>query len=364
MKQKEILSQLTAYQQGKQTREIKEEYGLERIIKLASNENVYGYSPKVKSMLTNELPELNIYPDGHTGELRSALSTKLDVHEDQMLFGSGSEEIIQIICRAFVRDGKNTVMAANSFPQYKHNTLVEGGSIREIPVRPDGKHDLEAMLQAIDEETVVVWICAPDNPTGTINVAEELLRFMDKCPRDVLVVLDEAYREFVEEDYLLDSLTYLESYNNLITLRTFSKAYGLAGLRIGYAVGNRELIHHLNVVRGPFNTTSVAQKAATAALSDQQFIQETARKTNEVKQTFCQFLDDLGWPYYPSQTNFVTVSTPISGLEVFEFFLKHGFIVRPGELLGYPDSVRITLGKKEDMEELQEIITKLDKQIR
>lgn len=364
MKQKEILSQLTAYQQGKQTHEIKEEYGLEKIVKLASNENVYGYSSRVKDFLTENLPELNIYPDGHTSELRAALSEKQDVNENQLLFGSGSEEIIQIICRAFIQPGKNTVMAANSFPQYKHNTLVEGGSVKEVPVKTNGEHDLDAMLDAIDKDTVVVWICAPDNPTGTLIEEEFFLNFMEKCPDDILVVLDEAYREYVEDEYLLDSLTYIKSYSNLITLRTFSKAYGLAGLRIGYGIGNAELIHHLNVVRGPFNTTSVAQKAATIALKDDEFIKKTHNMNMEVKLDLYDFFDSLNWRYYPSHTNFILVSTPVSGLDVFQYLIQNGFIVRPGELLGYPNSIRITIGTTEDMNELKEILTKFDEQIR
>lgn len=364
MKQKQILSQLTAYQQGKQTHEIKEEYGLEKIVKLASNENVYGYSSRVKADLSEHLPELNIYPDGHTAELRTALSKRLAVEEDQLIFGSGSEELIQIICRAFVQEGSNTVMAANSFPQYKHNTFIEGGTVKEVPIASDGKHDLEAILEAIDEDTVVVWICAPDNPTGTMNTEDQFLQFMKKCPEDVLVVLDEAYREFVEDEYLLDSTTYTKSFPNLISLRTFSKAYGLAGLRIGYGIGNPELIHNLNVVRGPFNTTSVAQRAATVALEDQAFINETTAKNLEVKEEFYQFLDELNWDYYRSHTNFILVSTPASGLDVFQYLIENGFIIRPGELLGYPNSIRITIGTKEDMQELQHLLQKFDEQIR
>lgn len=361
MKQKAILSQLTAYKQGKQSHEIQEAYGLDRIVKLASNENVYGYSEKVKDYLIKQLPELNIYPDGYTAELRTAVANYSQVDENQIIFGSGSEEIIQIICRAFVFEGRNTVMAANSFSQYKHNTLVEGGTVKEIPVTSEGSHDLEAMSEAIDENTSVVWICNPDNPTGTTITEKELLAFMENCPKDVLVVLDEAYKEFVEEDFLLDSHTYLAAYANLISLRTFSKAYGLAGLRIGYGIGNPEVIHSLNVVRGPFNTTSVAQLAALIALGDQAFIKETKEKNNREKQKFYAFLDEIGWHYYPSQTNFIFVSTPVSGIEVFQYLIENGFIIRPGELLGYPNSIRITIGTEDDMKELQCVLRKFNK---
>ncbi len=364
MKQKAILGQLTAYQQGKQTQEIKETYGLDRIVKLASNENVYGYSEKVRNHLLQELPELNIYPDGHTAELRTAIANFYKVEENQILFGSGSEEIIQIICRAFVFEGRNTIMAANSFPQYKHNTLVEGGEVIEVPVRKEGSHDLEAMAEAIDENTSVVWICNPDNPTGTVNSEKELLSFMDKCPKDVLVVLDEAYKEFVEDHLLLDSHAYLAAYPNLISLRTFSKAYGLAGLRIGYGIGNPDVIHSLNVVRGPFNTTSIAQLAAFAALEDQVFIKETKSKNIRVKRAFCAFLDEINWHYYPTQANFIYVSTPVSGMDVFQYLIENGFIIRPGELLGYPNSIRVTIGTEDDMKELQNLLNKFNEQTR
>lgn len=364
MKHKEILSQLTAYQQGKQTQDIQEEFGLNRIVKLASNENVYGYSPKVKHELINHLPDLNIYPDGHTASLRTAIAKYYQVEENQLIFGSGSEEIIQIICRAFVFAGRNTVMAANSFPQYKHNTLVEGGTVKEVPVTKEFGHDLDAMGEAIDENTSIVWICAPDNPTGTVNSEKELVAFMEQCPKDVLVVLDEAYKEFVDEEVTLDTLTYLASYPNLISLRTFSKAYGLAGLRIGYGIGNPEVVHSLNVVRGPFNTTSVAQNAALIALEDQAFINKTKTNNDKVKRDFYKFLDSINWHYIPTQTNFIYVSTPVSGMKVFQYLTENGFIIRPGELLGYPNSIRITIGTEEDMELLQNILKKFNDQIR
>lgn len=364
MKHKAILQQLTAYQQGKQIHEIKEAYGLEKIVKLASNENVYGYSAKVKNILQDQLPDLNIYPDGHTGELRTALAQLYRIDEEQLIFGSGSEEIIQIICRAFVFEGRNTIMTANSFPQYRHNTLVEGGTVKEIPVTADGSHDLQAMASAIDENTSVVWICAPDNPTGTLIAEKEFLSFMEQCPKDVLVVLDEAYKEFVDEAVRLDSLTYLAAYPNLISLRTFSKAYGLAGLRIGYGMGSSELIHHLNVVRGPFNTTSVAQTAALIALEDQEFLAKTTANNRKVKKAFYDFLDAINWSYYPSQANFVFVKTPTSGMEAFQYLIENGFIIRPGELLGYPNSIRVTIGTEEEMQELQAVLRKFHEQTR
>lgn len=358
MNSKTVLNQLSPYQPGKQSKEILEAYGLERIVKLASNENPNGFSKHVNDYLLNNVHEFNIYPDGYTSELRTAVASKLNVNENQLLFGSGSDEIVQIICRAFMYPGVNTVMATPTFPQYMHNARIEGAEIKEISTI-DGYHDLEGMLNAIDDKTTVVWLCSPDNPTGTLISSEALYSFLDKCPKDVLVVLDEAYYEYIDSELDPDVISHLSAYPNLIVLRTFSKAYGLAGLRVGYGIAANELISKLDVVRAPFNTTTLAQNAAIIALKDEAFIVETRLKNSKVKQSFKQFLSSIGWHYYDSQTNFLLISTPISGSDTFQYLLENGFIVRPGELLGCPNTVRITLGNETDMKELKDLLYKL-----
>ncbi|GAB3802418.1 histidinol-phosphate transaminase [Virgibacillus kimchii] len=350
MEGKAILNKLTPYKQGKQMKEIKETYGLERIVKLASNENPYGFSPDVAAYFKTGLHELHIYPDGYTQELRTKLANKLNLNEKQLIFGSGSEEIVQMICRAFLYPGTNTVMAVPTFPQYKHNALIEGAEVKEVPLIK-GKHHLAKMAGEIDEATKVVWLCSPNNPSGTVIPKEELQSFLNNCPSHILVVLDEAYYEYMEDD--AETIEWFSSYENVIILRTFSKAYGLAGLRIGYGISNPNILRKIDVVRGPFNTTSIAQKAAIIALEDQNFIKETKQKNQKVKQSFEIFLDKIGWEYYPSQTNFLLVSTPVSGIEVFDYLLEKGFIVRPGELLGIPNTMRITIGNEADMKELE-----------
>lgn len=359
---KKVLKQLAPYKQGMQIDEVKREYNLENIVKLASNENPYGYSEQLKKSFSNKIDELNIYPDGHTAKLRSALASKLAINEDQLIFGNGSDEIVQIISRTFLYPGVNTVMAVPTFPQYKHHALIDGASIKEIPT-VNGYHDLDGMLHAIDKNTKVVWICSPDNPTGTILPSDDFYRFMDQCPTDVLVVLDEAYYEFIDESSRLQALSRLSTYKNLIMLRTFSKAYGLAALRIGYGIMSKEIADQLNIVRGPFNTSTIAQQTALIALDDQSFIKDVTTKNRKVKQTFEAFLDEIGWHYYPSQTNFILVSTPISGTEVSQYLLKNGFIIRPGELLGYPNTIRITIGTEEDMIQLQHLLKDLHVEI-
>lgn len=358
MRGKEILSELSPYQQGKQTSEIMEQYGLDKIVKLASNENPFGFSKRV----TEELQAINhieIYPDGYTGVLRSKIANKLNVKETQLAFGGGSDELIQILCRTFLYDGAGTVMAKPTFTQYKHHALIEGANIKEIDAI-NGEHDLNKMLEAIDEETKVVWICSPDNPSGAYIQEDQFKNFMEKCPSDVLVVLDEAYIEFVREEIKFDSLDYINKYSNLLLLRTFSKAYGLAGIRVGYAIGHEDIIRNIDIVRGPFNTTSISQRLATVAIDDDQFIEETVSKNLENRTRFEQFLDEIGWEYYPSETNFLLVKTPAAGTDLFEYLLENGYIVRPGELLGYPNTVRITIGEKEDMDILEKVIIAYD----
>ncbi|MGJ9456812.1 histidinol-phosphate transaminase [Oceanobacillus sp. CF4.6] len=361
MEGKPVLNQLSPYKQGKQTKEIQEEFGLKHIVKLASNENPNGYSEQVKNKLSNNLPEFNIYPDGYTSELRLALTNKWNINQDQIVFGSGSEEIIQLLCRSFLLPGSSVVVATPTFPQYKHYALIEGASVKEIPTDNFGYHDLDGILKAIDETTKIVFLCSPNNPTGTVISKDDFEIFMSKCPTDVMVAFDEAYYEYMDKDANVHALSYISRYDNLITMRTFSKAYGLAGLRIGYGIANSNIITTLDKVRGPFNTTSIAQKAAITALEDQTFIESTYALNKAVRTSFETFLDDIRWKYYDSETNFLLIETPVSGMEVFQYLIENGFIIRPGELLGIPNTIRVTIGKEDEMKELQDLLLNFHK---
>lgn len=359
---KKILNQLSAYKQGMQIADVQKKYNLEKIVKLASNENPYGFSKSVVKYLQQPTLDYEFYPDGYAYDLRVKVAQKLAVDETQLVFGGGSDEIITFICRAFLYSGTNTVMASPTFPQYRHHSLIEGAEIREIPTI-NGKHDLHKMVEAIDEHTKVVWLCSPDNPTGEIILKDEFEAFMDECPKDTLVVLDEAYYEYVAKDLQLSLHDSLNRYSNLVMLRTFSKIYGLAGLRVGYGITSSRIAEKLNVVRGPFNTTSLSQQTAIRAIDDDPFIQETRELNNQVKQKFQRFLDSIDWKYYESHTNFLLVETPIDADEAAHYLLKHGFIVRSGNLLGYPNTMRITIGTEEDMLQLQTILEKLQTEI-
>jgi len=355
LRTKPIFSQLNPYVPGKTIEEVREAYGLDNIVKLASNENPLGFSEHVQKGLQESITQLEIYPDGYARQIRNVLASSLEVDEKQMLFGNGSDEVVQIICRTFLEPGTNTVMATPTFPQYRHNALIEGAEVREVPV-VDGDHDLETMLNQIDEQTRVVWLCNPNNPTGNMIDQKAFDHFMSVCPEDVLVVVDEAYREYVTDSSYADSLSALSTYPNLMITRTFSKAYGLAALRFGYGIASKELISTLEPAREPFNTNVLAQKAAMLALEDSAFIQHTYDHNKKVKKEMMAFCDRLGLGYYPSEANFLLIHLPISGDEMTEHLLQNGYIVRSGEALGIPNSIRLTMGREDDMNHIMKVM--------
>lgn len=361
MKIKNQLQGLPPYQPGKSLEEVKRQYGLTNVIKLASNENPYGCSPAVKKAITAELDRLALYPDGYARILREKVAQHIGVKETQLIFGNGSDEVVQIICRAFLSAGTNTVMAAPTFPQYRHNAVIEGADIREIPL-VEGRHDLPKMLEAIDEQTRIVWVCNPNNPTGTYVNETELSEFLRKVPKHVLVVLDEAYYEYATADDYPQTVPLLFEYDNLMILRTFSKAYGLAGLRVGYGIASEAIIQQIEPAREPFNTSSVAQVAAAVALSDQAFIKQCVAKNKQGLAAFYRFCEENGLRYYPSEANFILIDFGIEGNQVFQYLLERGIIVRSGNALGFPTSVRITVGTEEQNEQVFAALTQLLKE--
>ena len=346
MKWKKHLYTLEPYQPGKPIEDVKREFGLEHIIKLASNENPYGNSPAVSQVLRETDWSLPLYPDGGAVSLRSALAEHLDVEENQLIFGNGSDNLIQMIAKAILGPGVNTVMATGTFSQYSHNAILEQAEIREVP-HIDGKHDLDGMLKEIDADTGIVWLCSPNNPTGEYIPADTLLPFLEKVPKDVLVVFDAAYYEYVTAEDYPDILPLINQFDNLIILHTFSKIYGMAALRIGYGVANSHIIRMLEPAREPFNVNTIAQKAAIAAIGDQSFIQECRQKNREGLRQYYEFCEIHKLSYYPSQANFILIDTGYDGNEVFQYLLKKGFIVRSGAALGFPTAIRITVGSYE-----------------
>lgn len=349
MQPKERIMHLPVYQPGKPIEEVKRELGLTEVIKLASNENPYGCSPKVKEAIIANLDQTHIYPDGASVLLTNAVAKHYGVEPNQIVFGAGSDEVILMICRAFLLPGDETVMADQTFPIYKHNAEVEGATVIEIPL-VNGTHDLEGMLAAVTDKTKIVWICNPNNPTSTMVTAEDVERFLERIPSHVMVALDEAYAEFVTDERYPDSMALLKRYPNVVSLRTFSKAYGLANLRIGFAIGRPEVIRSINQVREPFNTTGYAQAAALAALEDQEFIrhcrESNAAGLNYLKAEF----EKLGLESFPAHANFVLVDCKRDAKVMYEELLKKGIIVRGGHTasIGHPTGLRVTVGTDEE----------------
>ncbi len=352
---KEQLLNLKPYQPGKPIEEVKKEFNLSKVVKLASNENPYGCSPKAKQAIVDELEQLAIYPDGYSAQLRTKLADHLGVKEEQLIFGNGSDEIVQIICRALLNQETNTVMATPTFPQYKHNAVIEGAQIKEVPL-VEGHHDLDTMLDQIDEKTTVVWVCTPNNPTGTYVTRDSLLDFVNKVPKHVLIVVDEAYFEYVVADDYPQTVEWINDFPNMMILRTFSKAYGLAALRVGYGIGNAELIRKIEPAREPFNTSRVGQVAALAALDDAEFVAECSVKNKKGLKQFYEFCEEQGLEYYQSEGNFILIDFKIDSDEVFQALLKKGYIVRSGKALGFPTHLRITVGNTQQNEEIIEAL--------
>jgi histidinol-phosphate aminotransferase len=331
---------LQPYKPGKSPEDIQKEYGVEKVAKLASNENPFGCSPHVEETLKHSFSLCAAYPDGAANALREKLADRLGVKESQLLFGSGLDEVIQTISRAMLREGDNIVTASNTFPQYKHHAIIEGCEVQEIPLI-EGKFDLDGMAHAVDIRTKIVWICNPNNPTGTYVKGEELVQFIRTVPKNTLVVVDEAYYEYVSKEDFPQTIPLLQEFDNLLILRTFSKAYGLAAFRIGYAIGNEQLIEKINIVRLPFNTSTFAQKAAVAALEDQEFLQFCAVENRHGLDQYEEWLTANGVEHYPSEANFIFICTK-HPQKWFEALIQQGFIVRP-----FPSGVRITIGTKE-----------------
>lgn len=347
MKWKTILSSMKPYTPGRSIAEVKRTYGLQEIHKLASNENPYGSSQAVAKLLREKAGQFEIYPDVHTSGLRAKLAAFHQVKPEEIMFSNGSDEMITIISRALLQPGTNTVMASVTFPQYAHNAKIEGAEIREVPLKENGDHDLEGFLQVADEQTAVIWICNPNNPTGNYLPSSEIRSFLERAPKEALIVLDEAYCEYVTDDRQENAVEWIHDYPNLVVSRTFSKAYGLASFRVGYIIGNETIISELNKVRNPFNNGSLALEAAEAALEDQQFLADCTEKNAEQRKRFFAYAEKHNLAIYPSETNFVLIAVPCETDEACGKLLQQGYVVRSGKLLGTPGFIRVTIGTEE-----------------
>jgi histidinol-phosphate aminotransferase len=334
---------LSPYVPGKPIDELQRELGLTRVIKLASNENPLGPSPKALAALSGAQEMLHRYPDGGAYQLRQALADRWKVTSDQVILGNGSDEILGLLARTFLTPGDEAVMADHTFVIYKLEVTAVHAKPVMVPL-VNWTHDLDAMAQAISPRTRLLFICNPNNPTGTMVSAEAVERLMAQVPEDVIVVFDEAYFEYVRNPRFPDTIAYVKQGRNAIVLRTFSKIYGLAGLRIGYGVSTPEIVDLLNRVRPPFNANSLAQKAAFAALTDDEHVAKSRAVNADGMEQIGQGLQALGLTSVPSETNFVYFDCKQDGRRIFDALLREGVIVR--HLAG--TMLRVTIGQPDE----------------
>ncbi len=345
---RDAIMAIEPYVPGKPISEVKRELGIDDVIKLASNENPLGPSPLAQEAVAKWVTQMHLYPDGYAYELRRTLAASLGVGDDQLVFGTGSDEVIRLIAEAFMSPGDEVVMATPTFSVYRSATLLMGAKPVEIPLQ-DYTHDLLAMAAAVNEKTKAVFVCNPNNPTGTIVPYLEIREFMKDIPPSTLVVFDEAYFEYVTDTDYPNSLALLEGDGPaVVILRTFSKAYGLAGLRIGYGVSDPETASILNRVREPFNTNAAAQVGALAALADTDHLSRSLEVNSAGKQYLSEAFAELGLEYVHTHTNFILVDVRRDCKEVFRKLLARGVIVRTGDIFGYPTKLRISIGTQQE----------------
>jgi histidinol-phosphate aminotransferase len=331
------------YVGGKPISEVKREFGLKSVIKLASNENPYGPSPKVLKAIEAAARDINRYPDGSCYELRQLIAKRLKVSADQLVFGCGSDEIIVLALRAFVNEGDEVIMAKPSFLVYSIGSTMVGAKLIEVPLQ-GLRYDLVAMKKAVTSRTKIVFIGNPDNPSGQYPTKSEVEAFLKDLPGNVLVFFDEAYFEFVDAKDYVDTLALLKSRRNIIVTRTFSKLFGLAGLRIGYGIADPQVADFMNRAREPFNVTSIAQAAAIAALKDEAYYKKILKVLEREREVVCAGLELLGLVYSKGATNFIQVRMPRASREVALDLMKKGIIVRDMSAWGLQDYIRVTIG--------------------
>lgn len=347
------LDAISPYVPGKPVEDVQRELGLERVIKLASNENPFGFSKRAKEAAIKALENVNLYPDGNATLLKEKLAEKYNVTPEMVLPTCGADEMIDLIAKTFISQGSEVVLAEITFPRYISTSRMMGADLKIVPMQGLA-YDLDGFKKAINPNTRLVWLCNPNNPTGSFFSQEELADLLENTPAETLVVYDEAYQEFATHPaYPKNSLEFLEKHKNLLILKTLSKAYGLAGLRIGFTLGDPELLSLINKIRNPFNVTLITQAAAIAALDDEEFLVKVLENNVQAKHYMYEQLDRLGLEYGKTEANHIMFNAKKDGNLIFDELLKKGVIVRPVK----GSWLRVSLGT---MEENKEFIKALE----
>jgi len=347
---KSYILDIKPYVPGKPIDEVKRELKLKSVIKLASNENPYPPSPKVVAAMTKAAREVNRYPDGGCFILRQALAKHLKINENQLIFGNGSDEVIVLAVKAFVKEGDEVIIAKPSFLIYEIASKVVGAKIHQVPLE-NFRYDLKAMKAKLSKKTKIVFIGNPDNPSGNFISLKEAEDFMKAADKDTLVFFDEAYFEYVHAKDYPDTLALMKKYPNLMITRTFSKMYGLAGLRVGYGIASAEIIDLLNRLREPFNINMIAQAAAVAALADKKYYTKIARDVEVQRQYLYRSFGKLRLNYHTSHTNFILIQVA-NATQTAQALLKKGVIIRDMTGWGLSDYIRVSIGTAQENKRL------------
>lgn len=349
----DYIQRIDPYTAGKPISELAREKGIDpkNIVKLASNENPLGAPASALEAMRRAAtaPEISLYPDGNAYELRAAIAKRCGVPMDWVIVGNGSDELMEITCEALVEPGTKTVYSQYYFSVYRIDTLANGGEPVEVPAK-GFDIDLDAIASAVDEKTRVVFLTTPNNPTGQILTEAQVEAFLAKIPESVTVVIDEAYREFVPEDERLDSIGLVRRHPNVLTTRTFSKAYGLAGLRVGYGIAQPALIDFFNRIRPPFNCNALAQAAAAGCVADDAFLSRVYAMNREGVAQLQGCFAELGLEFLETKSNFVLVKIGEKAAELNQALLDQGIIIRPCRSFGLPEWIRVSVGTKEQNE--------------
>ena len=359
----DYIKELVPYPPGKPRDELEREYGIKDSVKLASNENDLGPSPRAVERIRGILGELHRYPDGSCYYLKHALAERFDVMASNIVLGNGSNELIDFLCRIFIRKGRNAISSRPSFLVYNKMVQINGGENRVVPLK-DSTHDLDSIAARVDRNTRLIFLDNPNNPMGTVIRKKDLEAFLSKLPSHLLVVLDEAYGEFVrpETDWA-EGRSFFPADERVVILRTFSKAYGLAGLRVGYGIMHEDIAALCDRVRQPFNVNLPAQEGALSALSDRDHLESTLENTwNEMIKLFNE-IQELGCIPFESNTNFMLIDTCRQAKEVFEAMLRKGVIIRSMDSYGFPTYVRITVGTPEENQKFLQAFSRVLEEI-
>ncbi|NBI13010.1 histidinol-phosphate transaminase [[Haemophilus] felis] len=349
---------LSPYQAGKPIEELERELGISNIVKLASNENPFGFPESAKKAIEKALNDLTRYPDANGFYFKQIIAQKFAVELNQITLGNGSNDLLELIAHTFASEQDEVIFSQYAFIVYPLVTQAINAKAVVIPAQNYG-HDLEGFLAAITPKTKLIYIANPNNPTGTFLTHQQIADFLAKVPKNVIVVLDEAYTEFTLPSERVDSFALLKQFSNLVICRTLSKAYGLAGLRIGYAVSNSEIADLFNRVRQPFNCNSLALAAAVAVLQDDDFIQNVAENNRQEMLRYEKFFEQQGLQYIKSKGNFITLDLNQPAGPIYQKLLEQGVIVRPIGVYGMPNHLRISIGLPEENDRFFEALSKV-----